>query len=643
MAEGDRNKLNRIEELKRKLFSKNYKTEIEHRDSFTHLESSNVPDHWTVGGEIVRKAGDQLFVKTSVFKKFFLFSLGFFVLALGYASYMYFVAGNTVSYDNIEISVLGNTFTAGGEELSLQVGITNRNNSPLELVDLVLEYPKSGNPSSGSDTERIRESLGTIPAGGIRNENVKLILFGEQGSVRNIKISSEYRVEGSNAIFVKDKLHDVSINSTPIDISVEAPDTASSNEDVTLKVKATLNSTNPASNIILRVDYPVGFQFAKATPSPSFGNSIWVLGDLAPGAEKDISIEGKMLDVVDGEEKTFRVSSGSQSTSDKSLIDVIFNSYDKVVTIKKALIEAQLYINGVHQGAYTSYANSRISGEIRFANNLDTKINDLEIEAKLSGNALNRKTVSPERGFYNSSRDVMIWDKNSVSKFREINPGDSGSVNFSLSPLSLFSAGGGMLTNPSINIEVSISGKQSLEGYESKDLSNKDSSVVRIISDVGLAAKALYFSGPFKNTGSIPPKVEKETSYTIVWSLSNTANNISKGVVTARLPSWVSFASRSSPTGEDLAYNSSTKEITWNVGSIPKGAGITSAGREVSFVVILTPSLSQVNTSPVLINDAVLTGHDDFANVDVRVNKASLNTRLVNDAAFPQNGDRVVE
>ena len=79
------------------------------------------------------------------------------------------------------------------------------------------------------------------------------------------------------------------------------------------------------------------------------------------------------------------------------------------------------------------------------------------------------------------------------------------------------------------------------------------------------------------------------------------------------------------------------------MGSIPKGAGITSAGREVSFVVILTPSLSQVNTSPVLINDAVLTGHDDFANVDVRVNKASLNTRLVNDAAFPQNGDRVVE
>ena len=174
-------------------------------------------------------------------------------------------------------------------------------------------------------------------------------------------------------------------------------------------------------------------------------------------------------------------------------------------------------------------------------------------------------------------------------------------------------------------------------------MNNSDSGIIRIISDVGFAAKALYYSGPFTNTGPVPPKVEKETSYTIVWSLSNTANNISKGVVRSSLPSWMKFAGPILPTGEDLVYNPSTKEITWNIGRIPKGTGITTADRSVSFQVIFTPSLSQARTTPIIINDAILTGHDDFANVEVRVNKTSLRTLLNNDPLFSSVGGMVVE
>jgi hypothetical protein len=144
------------------------------------------------------------------------------------------------------------------------------------------------------------------------------------------------------------------------------------------------------------------------------------------------------------------------------------------------------------------------------------------------------------------------------------------------------------------------------------------------------------------NSGPIPPKVEQKTTYTVVWSLSNTANNISKVQVRSSLPSWVKFMGNFSPATEDLVYNDSTKEIVWNVGSIPKGTGITETGKDVSFQVELSPSLSQLNTTPVIINSATLTGHDDFANVDVKVNKTLLNTRLLGDPSFPSNGGVVV-
>jgi len=638
---GDKEKLNTIENLKSKIFNKNFETKTERHDSFSYQQKSDVPESWE---EDAQNTNFEAIVtkRASMFKKFFIFSIIFFILAIGYASYVFFIKGNTVSNDNIDIAILGNTFTAGGEELPLQIEVTNKNTSPLELADLLIEYPKSTESNTSGDVERIRSNLGTIPAGQIKTENVKLILFGEQGTIRPLKVSLEYRVEGSNAIFIKDKPYQVTISSAPIDLSIDAPTEVSPNQEVNLKVKASLNATKAASKILVRIDYPVGFEFTSATPAPSYGNNIWNLGDLSPGTEREIAIMGKMVDVSDGEEKTFHIFSGSQSDSDKSAIGVIFNSLGHTLVIKKPFIEAKLYINGTYQKEYAANANSTVSGEIHWVNNLDTKINDLEIQAKVSGNALNRNKISSQNGFYNSVTDTIIWDKNSEYGFAEVNPGDSGSVSFSLTPLSLFSSSAGLMTDPSINVDVSISGKQPEEGNSLKELTNSESKVIKIISDIGFTNKALYYSGPFTNTGPIPPKVEQETTYTVVWSLFNTANSISGVKIVSTLPQWVRFVGPASPTGEDLNYNSATGELTWTVGSVPKGTGMTEGDKEVSFQIAFTPSLSQVGTAPTIINDAILTGHDDFANVDVRVSKPSLNTRLSNDPTFPALGDRVV-
>ncbi|MFA6301092.1 MAG: hypothetical protein WC609_01940 [Candidatus Paceibacterota bacterium] len=644
MSLNDENKLNRIEDLKSKLFRKNYQTKIKHRNIYSHSYRKEVPDSWKEESTGEMGAGEKFFMKTSWFKKFFIFSIIFFVLTIGYGAYIFFAGGNVVSNDNIDISILGNNFTAGGEDLSLIVGVTNKNNASLELVDLVAEYPKGGSADLSSDTERIRVSLGTIPAGAVRNENIKVVLFGEQGSVRPIKISIEYRVAGSNAIFVKDKLFEVTISSTPINLSVDAPTTITPNQEIVLKVKETLNSTTEtAKGVLLLVDYPVGFSFIKAEPAPSSGNNVWNLGDLAPGVEHNVTITGKMIDVFDGEEKTFNVSTGSQSDKDKNVIGVVFNAIKSMVTVKKPFVDANLYINGISQREYAVNTKTPITGEIRYVNNLDTKIESLRIVAKLTGNAFDRRSVKVQNGFYDSTNDTITWDQSSKDALGEINPGDSGTVNFSITPLTLYSSSGGMLSDPTTNIEIDISGKQSTGGFATTELQNSSSAIVRTISDVGFSAKALYYSGPFVNTGPIPPVAEKATTYTITWTLSNTSNSISKVQINSTLPPWVTFLGQISPSGEDLVYNSSTKGIVWNVDRIPRGTGITTAARSVSFQVSFTPSLSQVDSDPpIIINDAILTGHDDFANVDVKVNKINLSTRLNDDPMFPANGGQVV-
>jgi hypothetical protein len=635
-------KINNIERLKGKLFSNTYETKIEYRDHFSSEKKKNIPTAWDEKAK-TDIAQDKFFTKTSVFKKIFIFSIGFFILALCFVFYQIFVGGNTVSNENITISIFGNTFTDGGEDLPLQIQIINKNNTNLDLVDLVVEYPKSSVGGLTEGTERLRESIGTISAGGIHNENVNVILYGEQGSVRPVRVTIEYRVEGTNSIFVKEKIYDVTINTTPINISLDAPSEVTPNQDVVLALKTSLNSTRSLQNVLIKLDYPVGFQFVSAEPKPSLGNNVWSLGELDPGEEHDIYISGRMLDVFDGETKTFHIASGTQSASDKTMLDVVYNTLAHTILIQEPFVQAQLYINGTYAKEYVANSKSPIQGQIRWRNNLNSVVNDMVIRAKISGSALDRKEVNEQQGFYSSSEDVIIWDKNTDEGFAEVNPGENGSIGFSLASLPLFSTTNGVLSDPNIKIEISVSGKQQSAGSVLKEVKSGETKIIKMISDVGLVNKALYFSGPFNNTGTIPPKAESETTYTIVWSISNTSNSLSKVVVKATLPQLVRFVGTTLPEDGSLTYNSSTREVTWNVGNVPKGTGLGAGSREMAFQIGFTPSLSQVSTAPTILNEAVLTGHDNFANVNVKVNKALLTTRLFNDPDFPTGGDRVAE
>ncbi len=634
------NKLNQIEKLKNKLFEKDYQMKIKYYDNFIHQSKINVSDDWKKTEKKLPEKKD--FMKNSFFKIFFTSSLIFFLATMSYASYIFFVKSNTVSGDNIDISVLGNSFSAGGEELSLIIGITNKNNSHLELVDLVIEYPRGSSGDLSQDTEKLRESLGNIPSGGVKNENVKIILFGEQGSIQPVKISVEYRVEKSNAFFVKEKIYNVSINSAPVNLLVEAPTNASANQDILLGVKVKLN-IDKSQKTLVKIDYPTGFKFISAKPEPSFGNNIWNLGDLKPGVEQNISIIGRMTEVFDGEEKNFHIVSGSQSDSDKTALGIIFSTLQHTILIKKPFIQAQIFIDGLYKSEYASYPESSIRGEIRWTNNLSTKIRDLEIKAKISGNAFDFKKTSASQGLYDSLENLITWNKGTINGFTEINPNSSGSVFFNLSTLPLFSNNQGIISDPSINVEVSISGQQLLENEGVTNLSNSESKNIKIISDVGFAAKAIYYSEPLVNSGPIPPKVGEKTTYTVVWTISNTSNDISKLQINSSLPQWIEFVDLISGPDDNFYYNPSKREIIWNIDKFKKGVGAIKKEKEVIFQIAFTPVFSQIGTLPILINDASLTGFDDFAKVDIRINKMPLSTRLVNDPSFPVNADRVVE
>jgi len=621
----------KIEDIKHRLYEPDNKASQRRREGILHPVKYKVAEEWeqpTEQQKVMKK-------KSKFFKRFFIMAIIFFIGALGFAGYMYFKGGSVISSDNIDITLLGNAFSQGGEELPLQIEIINKNNASLELANLIIEYPRGASDDTEEMVRLPRESLGTINAGERIERNIKVKLFGDQGSVRNVKVKLEYHPEGSNAIITKEKEYPVTISSSPISLLIDAPDSISSNQEISLRITTSLNTTLPNDMTSLKVGYPSNFQFESAIPKPDSDNSLWNLSSLSQTTPSVIEIKGRMSG-QNGDQQVFHVFVGETDLKNKSNVDVVYNSLLHTVTISRPFLEAKILVNDQDSASPSVPGGEIIRGKIFWRNNLSSRITDAKIIAHFSGNAFNESTISSSSGFYDSINDQIVWDKNTISDFSSIEPGENGYVDFSLTPVSLIGADKS-LKNPQIIIDVSIKGSEPQEGFIFADINNFEKKIIRISSDFQIANSAVYLSGEF------PPKAEKETRYVVTWTLSNSANGIVQAEARSSLPFYIKWIGVTSGNKENVSHNETTREIVWKIGSVQPNIGFNSTNREASFIISLTPSLSQVGSIPQLVKELYLTGQDSFTGSLIKNSRGQITTSLPNDPAYFSGSERVTK
>lgn len=628
------NEHSKIEDIKRRLYDKDdHSVDVIH-EGVLHEKTFNIRKDWDNISTIDKTTSIIMAKrKNSFFKKFFIGAILFFICAVGFALYMYFSGGVSVSNDNIDIKVLGNAFTKGGEELPLQIEITNRNNANLEFADLLIDYPKGANDDPTDVIRLPRDKIGTIKKGQSITRNIKVKLFGDEKSVRNVRISLEYHPEGSNAIFTKEKEYQVTISSAPISLRIEAPSQATSNQKISFSITAVLNTTLPSESTKLQIVYPSNFVYESATPEPALDNSIWSLDSLTQSNPITIKVEGSLIG-QDGDEQVFHVYAGTSSGSNSSGVNVVYTSLLHPIMLAKPFLEARILVNGQDSPSYTANGGEVVNGEVTWVNNLSTQITNGQIILNLSGNAFDKTTVNTLEGFYDSANSRIIWDKNTVSALSEIEPGETGTVSFSFRPISLI--GVTNIRDPQVVLDVSIKGNQPSLGEVFSDINNFAKKVVKLESDFQIAPSVSYASG------SLPPKAETETKYTITWTLSNSANNVNQAIAKSVLPVYVSFVNSLQNPNENVSYNSNTREVIWNIGSVKQNTGSTS-NREVSFVLSIKPSLSQVGSVPQLMKEINLSGTDSFTGTLIKNSRNPITTLIINDPSFKRGSERVVE
>ena len=634
------NEESKLSRLQKSLYSRNTPDITNRKKVSLKPETNTVPTDWQHPEEsVVEQPLRYEDTGMSFYTKLFLGSLIFFVIALAISLFLLFKGSNIVSADNIDITVSGPLSTGAGDDFSFDVQVYNKNNIKLEVVDLTVEFPSGTVNPDDTTTEykRFKQLLPDIEPGTFAQKTVRAVLYGEENSKKTIMVKVEYRIKGSNALYYKEKPYEVVINAAPVSMSVTSFKEIQSNQEFEITVDVTSNSQQVLKSMMLRAFYPFGFTFTKSDLKPLTDNATWRLGDLKPKEKKTVKITGR-IEGQDNEERVFRFSTGLQSAKSDKLIGTEFVASSQSLTLKKPFLTTTLTLdNSEGTNDYVAQYDKPVSAEIHWFNNLPTAITEAEIHLKFSGIVFDKDSIEPEDGLYKSADNEIIWNTQTTPELRSIGAGEKGMVTFRFTPRTK-----GAQSNPTMNMDVSVKARRVSEQNVPESLTSNTVRTVKIASSAGLGAQIVRSTGPFVNTGPVPPQAEQTTTYTVLWTINNTSSGIGGAQVQSALPPYVKWVGKVDPSDQDIQYNPTDGTIVWNVGDVPAYTGYGSNRKEIAFQIAFEPSVSQAGQTILpLVKDTTFTAVDIFTGTRIESTRSALTTRFSTDPQF-KNGDEMV-
>lgn len=611
-----------VEHLKDQLYSRKHQGPIEDIRSTLSESDAQVPVAWEAppappsmparaieGGMDTKKEKEGMAYST----KFFLGSVAFFFIAAGAAAFYFFGGGSFVSPQNIDLEIIAPSLVDGGSQVDLQVIVTNRNQAKLILSDLIITYPTGTRDPKDPQKplQADRQSVGTIASGQAIKRTSSGVLYGQEGSMQQVHVALEYSIEGSNAVFVREGDVTMTIGSSPVSVSVAAPESVTAGQQFAIDVTVQSNSQEVVDDVALEAQYPFGFTVTSASPKADSGQTLWRLGALKPGASTVVRITGT-IDGQDGDQRVFRFLTGSEADGTAAHIKVPFLNTPTTIGVSRPFIAATLAVAGKTGSTVSVAPGQSIQGTVQWKNNLSEAVSNIEVSLVLSGPALDPASVESANGFYQSQDSTIVWTSAQDPTLAQVASGASGTLTFSFATLPP-GTGGVVYTNPKVTLTLNVKGTRGTD-QAPESVSAITTTDVVLGSLLSLEARSMYSQGAYENSGPTPPRAESATTYTVEWRTKNSSNAIANANVSAVLPPYVAF--KEGQAG--VTYDSAARVVRWDIGELKAGTGYTSAARTAQFQVTLMPSLSQVGQAPALTGSAVLSGTDRFAQIQVQ-------------------------
>ncbi|MFC1594863.1 hypothetical protein ACFL3E_00360 [Patescibacteria group bacterium] len=631
-----------LKDLKKRIYNKDENFEERFKRKPLSARRPDVEPFWE-RAKPKEKFTAENFLKNINYKKIVLWG-AFVVIALiiiGLGAYFFIGRGAGFNVGRlIELEASNPSRISSGDIVLWEVRYKNGNSVVLNGAELVFEFPEGSRPVVG-DPPRIgpfreRRSIGVLEPGAYGTEEFRAVVFGETGAELNGKVSIEYRPENSSARYSKETDYSLIIYRSTLGVSIDMPEEVQDGQEIEARIHIVSSSRAIFKDLAVKVKYPSSFKYKSSDPLPFENDSIWKLGDLAPGEERIIRVRGSVSrGTVDAQ--TFRVDAGVYNTDEDSW--VVFAKSSESILVRAPFLVVETNLSGSDDGVIAP--GQKLNIVLLWRNNLPASVRNMFLETKIEGEALDLATISSYTGTFDGQTNTIKWLAGRNEELAFVDPGDAGRVEFSIvvkKPLTVKDIND---KNFTANFISRIGASEVPQEFEGLDIEGVSELSLKVSTKIAFSQKGYYFDSRIQNTGSLPPKVGEETNYIIVWSLINSSNDLKNISVRASLPTYVQWNNVVVDSDDEIIYKSSTGEVIWNVDTVSAGTGYIRPIKEIAFQITLTPSITQVGNTPELISSADFYAEDAFTGTIFEEKGVAITTKMRDDPEISSNQRKV--
>lgn len=517
---------------------------------------------------------------------------------------------NSTSKEDLKLELLASDKAVMGQEITYTVKWKNNGDVALENAIVIFEYPENSLPSQGA-LLRATKQLEDIYPGQEDSLAFKVRLFGAEGDIKEAKVMLSYKPRNLNARYEAETSATTIISLVPLNFDLDLPSRIESNQQFTFALNYFSNSDYPLSDLKIEIEYPQGFEFAEAIPA-SLGDNEWRVPLLNKTQGGRISVKGTLRGELQ-ELKTIRATIGTWKDGKFTLLKESL----KGVEITKPEIRISQLIQGKETNAVSP--GDTLHYAIFFRNVSERDLENLFLIVGLEGKSFDVSTLRAENGKFQKGDNSVVWEARDVAKLRLLGQGEEGKVEFWVA----------------------------LQNIQGKNLVARDKVLlsearaefeVKVSSNLSIDQTAYFQDEVFGNSGPLPPTVGNKTTYTVIWKVQNSSNEVKNSKVKATLPQGVELTGRLFPENASLTFDSQSREIVWSAGDLAAGTGLSSPPASVAFQIALTPNSSQRGTAPQILGQALITGDDTWTLQSLSSSDVPLDTTLPDDSASQEKG-----
>ena len=567
----------------------------------------------------------------------FVFSLLILVLAATLLGFYFFTKENKFTEEGVKVTIDVPTLVSSGDEISISLLIQNQETVDLKLSQLAMRWPDgfkfiSAQPSPSNEFNNAWD-LATIKSGQEERIIIRGQIVGEVDTEKSFLATYSYVPSNFNSEFKKEVIEKITISSSTIDLVIEAPDAVLNEQDVQFRISYTNKSTENLAKVRLRLDYPDGFKFNSAEPSPRSGNNnIWQQDSLAENEKIEITVLGHITGQV-GSTIELRAEIGLMKA------DGTFSLQSEsfaLMTILEPISDLQLTVNNNYEDSIVEWGDD-LEYQIKFSNSGEVILNDLELTLTWEQEPADFLQLSSIIDDNNGSatEEGITWGSSQIPALQSFRPGDELEIDVQISlddygKIEDESLDSFFLTSQVVATSSSLSDTESAYSQDSNIITNK------LATTVIFQSEGRYYDDDFAKvgTGPLPPQVGEETTYQIQWTVHNTSNPLSNLAITTNLPDGATWLGHKTVTpGGTLAYNKKQNTITWTIDELPAHLGQLSSVAQAHFSITITPSQSDLGKAIGIIERSILGATDTHTEEKIELSTKAISTDLKNDEA----------